>query len=171
MAHLWVRDVEEQWAVLPLDGIAFSLSLNPPRAVNGETVSGAVLLKSVHAGSETWVLVTGAESVSVNGRRVALGMRVVKDLDKISVEGVGTYFFSTESLASVKAFPGSEQKIFCPRCRQDITAEVPAVQCPQCGVWYHQTEELPCWTYSERCALCPQTTAMEAGYKWTPEDL
>lgn len=175
MAHLWIRDVEGEWAVLPLDGTAFSLMSNPPHPMNcaeGETVSGVLLLKSApKENAASWVLIAGVDMrVGVNGRRVALGMCVIKDRDEITVEGGGTYFFSTESLVSVKAFPGSDQKIFCPRCRQEIMAGTLSVRCPQCSVWYHQREELPCWTYSERCALCPQTTDLDAGYQWTPED-
>jgi hypothetical protein len=48
----------------------------------------------------------------------------------------------------------------------------PGGKCPQCGVWYHQSEELfDCWTYSELCALCDQSTGLDSDYLWTPEDL
>ena len=175
MAHLWVRDAGEQWAVLPLHADAFMLSANPPRPVSSakdEVASRVMLLRNAQTGSPSWVLIAGTErTVRVNGVGLSLGMRVVADRDEIHVEGVGAYFFSTESLACIKAFPGAEQKIYCPRCRQEIEKESLAVQCPQCNVWHHQSEELPCWSYSELCALCPQRTDLDAGYRWTPEDL
>ena len=49
-------------------------------------------------------------------------------------------------------------------------AGTPAVQCPACGRWFHQSAELPCWTYSDHC-LCPQPTALDCGYQWTPHGL
>ncbi|MDQ2974753.1 MAG: hypothetical protein M3R69_04975 [Acidobacteriota bacterium] len=175
MAHLWIRNAEEQWAVLPLDADAFTFAENPPRpvrSVRDEMASSVMLLKNAQAGAASWVLIAGAKSgVRVNGMGLLLGVRVVADRDEICVKGVGTCFFSTESLAAIRAFPGAEHQIYCPRCRQGIEKESTAVQCPQCNVWYHQSEDLPCWTYAERCALCPQTTDPEAGYRWTPEDL
>ena len=44
-----------------------------------------------------------------------------------------------------------------------------AVRCPQCGIWYHQHDQLPCWTYAPACGFCPQSTALDAGFAWTPE--
>jgi len=45
------------------------------------------------------------------------------------------------------------------------------VRCPQCGVWHHQSDELPCWVYSSSCSLCDHPTALDAGYRWIPGEL
>lgn len=177
MAHLWLKNESEQWAVLPLEANAFLLTTNPPRPLpctsdTDESVSRIVLLRDRREGKDSWVLISGVErDVRINGMSLALGVRVVSDKDEIFVEGVGSLYFSTESLAHVESFKGALQMLYCPRCKQEVKAETPAVKCPQCGVWYHQSEELPCWAYAETCALCPQLTDLDAGYRWTPEGL
>lgn len=177
MAHLWVRDVSEWVGVaMPLDGEAFSLTADPLWPVrHGKDGSegSAVILRRQGPDGEAWVLMTPMEtSVRVNRDRILLGIRVLTDRDEIWVTGMGRMFFSTERLACVEPFPGAAgQPIFCPRCKQEIGRGCPAVRCPQCRVWHHQSEDLPCWTYSERCALCDQPTELEAGYRWTPEEL
>ena len=94
----------------------------------------------------------------------------------VSTEGVqnsklNTFFFSTESLTRVEPLP---EDVFatCPRCKQAIPPGSMAVRCPSCGVWHDQRDEKPCWTYAERCAACQnQPTALDADFRWTPEDL
>jgi hypothetical protein len=71
----------------------------------------------------------------------------------------------------VSPMPETPRGMMCPRCRQRIEKETLAVRCPQCGLWHHQSEELPCWTYSSTCAMCPQPSALDAGYQWTPTEL
>jgi len=80
-------------------------------------------------------------------------------------------FFSTERLATTEAYPGSPSRAFCPRCTQVIAVGEQAVRCPGCGLWHHGTEQLPCWTYGECCAVCSQPTGVDAGFQWTPEEL
>ena len=180
MAHLWIKDETGGWCVMPLSGPAsegFSLSENPPRPLHslreeGESVSPALLLRGKKGEPSPWLLIAGAgHDVHVNGDPTLLGVRMLADRDEINVAGVGEFFFSTESLAQVEEFAGASQTIYCPRCRQLIDDGAPAVKCPQCGVWYHETDELNCWTYAETCALCPQATDLEAGFRWTPEEL
>jgi hypothetical protein len=108
---------------------------------------------------------------------VTAGLCVLGDRDEIRMGGELRYF-STETLASVEAFPGAERAVFCGRCRQKIEAGTPAVCCPGCGIWYHQdesanlaeSERLPCWTYSEKCAFCGHPTALDTVFAWTPEE-
>jgi Zn finger protein HypA/HybF involved in hydrogenase expression len=177
MAHLWLKNESEQWAVLLLEADAFVLTTNPPQPMRNahatdESVSKVVLLCDRRAGEASWVLISGRErDVRINGVPLALGVRVVADRDEIFVAGIGHLYFSTESLARVEEFPGAEQKLYCPRCKQEVERDNAAVKCPQCHVWYHQSEGLPCWSYSETCAVCPQLTALDAGYRWTPEGL
>jgi len=174
MAHLWIKDETDGWCVMPLDAQVFALSQSPPHRMRDpdESVSSALLVQQTSASPSRWLLISHpGDNVRVNGNTTTLGVRVLTDRDEISVEGVGAFFFSTESLAQIESFPGSAQKIFCPRCRQVLDEGVAAVKCPQCGVWYHETEELNCWRYTETCALCPQSTELDAGFRWTPEEL
>lgn len=177
MAHLWVTTESQQWAVLPLEDDALTLATNPPQPVShpvaeGEALSNVLLVRTRGAEGITWVLIAGTGlGVSVNGLPLATGMRVVSDRDEIRIPGVSNLYFSTESLARVEQFSGSDQTLFCPRCKQEIENGASAVRCPACGVWHHQTEELNCWTYSEVCALCAHATDLNAGFRWTPEEL
>lgn len=176
MAHLWVRDVSKQWAVTPLEGDAFTLTANPlhpgwVRRNRDESDNPAIILRRQGPDAEIWVLITAIKaSVRVNGMPLLTGIHVLRDRDELRVGGVGRVFFSAERLACVEPFPGAAA-VFCPRCKQELTKGCPAVRCPQCRVWHHQSEGLPCWTYSERCPLCDQPTELEAGYRWAPEEL
>jgi hypothetical protein len=176
MAHLWVKNETEQWAVLPLEEAVFTLTARPPHPIGSllwenNVLANVLLLRT--AGAETsWVLIAGSGTgVSVNGMPIATGIRVVADRDEIRVPGAGSFYFSTETLARVEEFPASEQALFCPRCKQEIEHAAKAVRCPGCGVWHHQTEELNCWTYSDVCALCAHPTELNGSFRWTPEEL
>jgi hypothetical protein len=176
MAHLWVRDEAEQWAVMPLEHAALSLTPGPPRPVaslaDARALPANVLMLRTGETDPAWVLVAGSGAgVSVNGMPLAVGIRVLADRDEIRVSSADSYFFSTENLAIVEEFPASDQTLFCPRCKQDIEKGTEAVRCPACGVWHHQTEELNCWTYSDVCALCAHPTELNGGFRWTPEEL
>ena len=177
MAHLWVRDGEVEWAVLPLDGDAMDLSAYPPRPLRHSRADGAqespvLLMRTVTAGDADWLLLSGPRGgASVNGMPVAAGIRALSDRDQVHVRGIGALFFSNETLARVEAFPGSDHKLFCPRCKQAIADGALSVRCPGCRVWHHQSDPLPCWTYAASCALCPHPTEANARFRWTPEDL
>lgn len=172
MAHLWLRDDAEGWAVWPLEGEAFALEASPPQNLTrDELVPSAVLLRSGDGRAPRWVLVAGAKSeVYLNGLRVSLGIRVIRDRDEIRVGDAGACFFSTETLARVAAFPGAERKTFCPRCRMDIEQGTLAVLCPNCRVWYHSSAEMPCWSYAANC-VCGHPTDLNTGFQWMPEEL
>jgi hypothetical protein len=173
MAHLWTRQEVSEWAPLPLESDVFDLSASPPRETRLSSAGGEgqVLLARVEE-ARGWVLLTGpGHRVRVNGSRLSSGIRVLSDRDEIRIDGVGTFFFSTEKLAAVEPLPEQVRPIFCPRCKQEIRGQTPAVQCPQCRVWHHQSPELPCWTYSGTCALDDQPTNLDADYRWTPREL
>jgi hypothetical protein len=143
------------------------------RMPDGEAV--ALLLRSRTDQGETWLvmnatLASAAGGVALNGVPLHAGIRVLADRDEIRIEGLGRVFFSTEELACVASFPGADTPTFCPRCKQEVTAGSPAVRCPACQRWYHQSDEYPCWTYTAQC-LCGHPTAMDTSYWWTPNGL
>lgn len=120
-------------------------------------------------GQERWALCCPPNGIRVNGDPVWLGLRILKDHDELRLETGERLFFSTERLAEIVPFPGGPRPVHCPRCHKLIEPGQLAVLCPGCQTWHHQTTDLPCWTYDERCALCPQSTALDAGLIWTPE--
>jgi hypothetical protein len=157
MAHLWTRESSAgEWSPVALIGDALD-------------VSPGMLLRRASVEPEVWVLVSSS-AVHVNGARLSAGIRILCDRDELRAGGHRS-FFSTESLAKIVPFPGADRPVFCARCKLEIAAGTPAVRCPRCTVWHHQTEQLPCWTYSPQCAICDQPSALDAGFVWSPEEL
>jgi hypothetical protein len=173
MAHLWVQG-EGGWEAQRL-GAAQAGFGDSPLCVRMQqeapSVTGPRLMWTDAGGSRVWALVTpwGCD-IRVNGRAVVGGLRVLDDRDEIRTEDGGKCYFSAEMPATVEEFPSPERPVFCGRCRQQIDVGMPAVRCPSCGVWYNQSAELPCWTYSDKCTFCGQATALDAGFAWAPED-
>jgi hypothetical protein len=176
MAHLRLLG-DREWGVVSLDTEAFVLDrLGPRRAdhvLDHDPAPDVVALRRCSEGTgDTWALVAGPKAdVLVNGMAIPHGIAVLADRDEIRLPLVPPMYFSTETLARVAAYPDEGAPGFCPRCKQRMTAGDAAVRCPNCGLWHHSTEELPCWTYGNHCASCPQPTALDAGFRWTPEDL
>jgi len=165
MAHLWFREtvpggapqvVTETWSPLQLDGDG--LGFGAARILHRATPEG-----------DAWVLL-GPPSVVVNGMPLDTGIRVLQDRDELRSGDVRT-FFSSEALAAVAPFIPGPTTACCPRCKLEIVAGSAAVRCPGCKIAHHQTEDLPCWEYAPRCALCDQPTALEAGFRWTPDGI
>jgi len=171
MAHLWVNDASPGWAVLPLEGEAFRLDTNPPRASDG--CEADVVLTRIQGDDDvSWCLLCiPSVDVQVNGFPLSEGIRLLDDRDEIRVAGAGTLYFSTERIAAVEPFDVRFEAVFCPRCRLEIEDGSNSVGCPGCGAAHHQTDERECWTYGETCSLCPQPTALDGTYRWVPDDV
>ena len=180
MAHLWIKNEADQWSVLQLQQPAFALTPEGPRPIkdlsgaHGLTAGVLLLSTGSPTGSKDckWLLIASAGTeASINGMPLVAGIRVLVDKDEVRVSSLDSYYFSTETFAKVEEFPASDQALFCPRCKQEITQGALAVRCPACGVWHHETEELNCWTYSDACALCAHPTEINGTFRWTPEEL
>ena len=133
-----------------------------------------MLARIAHETGEQWFLfVPAATRVTVNGQEPFLGAQVLADRDEIRLSSGRRLYFSTERLAQVVPFPGADHEVICARCRTPITKGTLAVACPACGAWCHQTQELPCWSYpgSTHCPLCDHPNALDAGFRWSPNDL
>ena len=163
MAHLW-QIQNSQWQPMPLEGSALALSTSGElRAASAQDDARIRLLAS----SGDWVLLATPDArVRINGDPLGLGCRLLRDRDEIVV-GHARAYYSTERLVRIEPFPESAAAVFCARCRQQIQPGTLAVRC-QCGTWCHETEDLRCWSYVETCPLCPQSTALDAGYRWEP---
>ena len=177
MAHIWMKDAGEPWVAVQLMGTACSITSGKSlrgyrRRANVTGARPSLVVFQDAAGHEAWALLSSAGTdVRVNGAAMRLGLHVLQDRDAVQVQGRGAMFYSTERLAAVEPFPSTQEVAFCPRCKTAIGAKSPGIKCPGCGTWHHQSEDLPCWTYAERCALCDRATDLDAGYRWTPEEL
>lgn len=180
MPHFWTMDSSGKWGILPLGGESCAIALDGdvPRLISPEAGPGddsvrvLILPPATMGRSPSWTLLAGRSApVRVHGRALSLGLRVLRDRDEISVDG-RRLFFSTEELARVVPFPGLAQPACCPRCKQKLEPGDSAVCCPGCHGWHHQSETFSCWTYDATCAFCQSnSTALDAGYSWTPEQL
>lgn len=175
MAHLWIQDERGEWGVQPLEGdwVTLAADLRDRMYRPGEPHPDdqlVALMRVSGTNTEVWLLMAGRlTDVRVNGDDAgAGGLRVLCDRDEICLRGERRYF-STETLARVSPMPAMDPAPRCPRCHQAIATGTDAVRCPHCGIWHHRSEALPCWTYADTCANCPQPTDLEAGYRWTPE--
>jgi hypothetical protein len=176
LAHLWIQDETRAWGIFPLEAQLLSLPEALPADGNGRRVglepAEAILLWSDSGSGTRWVLMTASDSVRVNGLPLTTGIHVLDDRDEICLGTPQPIYFSTEVPAAVEVFPGFARPVVCPRCTLEIAPGTQAaVRCPNCGVWHHQSEEYPCWTYSPRCALCGQATELGIGFRWSPEEL
>lgn len=115
-----------------------------------------------------WLLVVSdAQRLVHNGLPVFnAGPRVLAHRDALAVEGHAPVFFSTEEPARIEPFDGATAT--CPRCRDELLPDLPAVRCPKCGVSHHEMPDRNCWTYASTCALCVQPTPLDTGLLWTP---
>jgi hypothetical protein len=180
MAQIFVEEKSE-WPVAVLEGDRHALwgdaeaSLRPRRAAAADDGSRPLVLRMLDStGAEGWVVIhTPGPALRLNGTALVTGIRVLSHRDELRLAGAGgRAFFSLEGLAAVAPFDGVEGSR-CPRCQQPIELGTPAVRCPQprCGVWHHESEEFRCWTYSSTCSLCDQSTELEGGFRWTPEEV
>ena len=177
MAHLWTFGETGDWTPQPLG--SESLAIVDGRPVRVSDLARGAIARSpiaIHPVSDSncsdWILITGPETtVRVNGVAAALGIVALADRDEIRASDGSVFFFSSETLARVEPLPSSVARGFCPRCKQHIPAGEAAVRCPACGLWHHQSEAMPCWTYGPHCAACSQETALDTGFRWTPEEL
>lgn len=174
MAVLWSEDSKEgRWVASLLRGRRHQLH-QAGVPVEAATVC---LLRSAEV-DDQWVLLSeSGSSVRVNGLPLSLGIRVLRHRDEIvlptSGEGAHRWFFSGECVVEAQPLPGEYAPATCPRCQRRIAVGTLAVQCPNstCGAWYHQTDESPCWSSGEYCGLCETPAVLEAGTRWSPEDL
>ncbi|NOT27654.1 MAG: hypothetical protein HOP16_16325 [Acidobacteria bacterium] len=174
MAHIWLLDGDpREWTPMPLVGDALTLVNGTLRPVD-ETppipfAQTRLVIRRLAEATHTWALLTTSRALRLNGDPVPLGVALLDDRDEIRLPDL-TVWFSTEAQAHVEPFPESTRG-FCPRCKQPIEVATPAVRCPGCALWHHASDELPCWSYASTCAACSKDTALDAGYRWTPEDL
>jgi hypothetical protein len=178
MSYLWLRDAEGKRVAHSIQAAShdlYALLLSEASGSSACPIDDGLAARMISfrvGGAARWVVVADAATpVRVNGVPLtAVGARVLCDRDEVSIPGLGSAFYSGETLAVVEPFPGSEHPVVCGRCRQAIAAGAPVVRCPGCHVYYDQAAGLECWRASDSCTFCSQLTALDAGFAWVPED-
>ena len=177
MPFLFFRDNDRQWLVVPLTDNSLNIESVPPKRLKARRSKTAkerevVLTAIAGDGLDTsWAVVWGrSKKINVNGLRMATGIRVLSHGDEIKVGNNPPLYFSTEVLARIETFEGSEEPVVCPRCKQVIEPGAAIVRCPGCSVIHHETSELNCWTFADKCAMCDYPTGLDEGFQWVPGD-
>jgi len=175
MAHMWRNDGGIWEAVKLAQAQTDVAALALPHLENASPRAGrgvkAQIIRTGRSGMEVWAVLAAPDAlVRVNGGVPTAGVCVLSDRDEVRV-GQTQLFFSTESLAVVEPFPAPERAVYCARCRRPIEAGSPAVRCPcpQCSTWYHQSADLACFTYADKCTICGRPSELDAGFTWVPE--
>jgi hypothetical protein len=115
--------------------------------------------------------------VLVNGQPLLGGLRVLEHRDEFLVGG-RRFFFSAEAAPALVVFRATAgaRPCTCPVCRGLVRDGEAAVQCPNCGRWFHQIEPADgkpgrkCWTFAPHCRICTlQPTALSGEPAWRPE--
>lgn len=162
-----------QWRIHPV-GMSPSLLRLDPASVEPsarlESSANACLLVRIAGGRQWAALVADEPRVHHNGTRIAAGLRMLEHRDALALAGAESLFFTAEEPAFIEPFAATAA-VTCPRCRGEVHLGDNAVRCPSCGVMHHETVNRNCWTYAPTCALCSQPTALDAGLRWTPEEL
>ena len=168
MQLLWIH-VAGQWNIVPLDGSQVGLAAGAVRPVASGVWDAPAVLLAAGNEKDQWVLIARAgASVEVNGDRVVLGARVLRDRDAIQIDGGERMYFSAEANPRIVAYAG-EKNVICPRCNTAISPGQLVVKCPHCRTHHHQTADLGCWLYDVRCQ-CGQATDLSPDNQWSPEE-
>jgi hypothetical protein len=180
MPCIWIRE-DSAWAAyrltdkpVELSGSKLAELPSDPEPGGATDEERATFFRVAGDGlADKWALVWGRKrSVRLNGLDLPTGVRILADRDEIKVDDNDPVVFTVETQASVESFPGSENEIRCPRCLKPIEAGSAAIRCPSCSLWFHcgEEKEKNCWAYSPECT-CGRSTDMEAGFRWTPEEV
>ena len=191
MAHLLLKqldtaaDTHGEWLRVPLDAdeVALAVIDGGLRLVDAQSDEAAAVLFRSRPTSPAgdaderddscapdWVLLTRAD-VALNGRSVLSRVALLRDRDELRISGE-TAFISFEQRPAVIECDDDDEPT-CARCRTSIVRGQQMVVCPSCGLQHHEDADgqLPCWTFAEQCALCPQPTPLDGDFTFHPEDL
>ena len=167
MPYVWSQDENQEWKPAPLTD-------DPMELADTDEVSSVCVVRARDGRpGDRWVLVWGRErSVRFNGLRVPTGIRVLADRDEVAIDSNPPVFFTTEELARVEKFEAGDVEMFCPRCKKTLEDGADVVRCPECSIAFHYSADADrdCYGYAPTCT-CGHTTALDAGFKWTPYDV
>jgi hypothetical protein len=175
---IWFLDKDENWfpreiaedrLQVGFDGDSVSLASAPPLPL-----AEIFTWRDMHHKTRCVLFPYGADQTSVNGTSL-FSHKVLKDRDEIVLrcrKGKLWCFFSAEALPRIRPYAADSDSavpVFCIRCKGKMEVGQPAIQCPQCSLWYHQNEpeQKPCWSYDAHCVGCRRPTTMD--YSWKPE--
>ena len=168
MPH-WFYQQNDAWEPYSLDQAVYWLNdkLEPASAVDGEHGQRLLIHRVDRGRGVAWVLMGRGDDLLVNGVRLAGGVRVLQHKDHVLL-GQAEACYSAESVVRVETYQDNE-KIFCPRCKLEVTPGQRIVTCPGCELVYHEDEEagLTCFTFAETC-VNGHSTRLDGVLRWQP---
>ena len=106
-----------------------------------------------------------------NAELLALaGMTVLRDRDCLQYRVDGTVqriFYDAFSPPQIRSYAGGP--LDCAYCRQPVDSGSSVVECPGCGIVFHQSQAAGCWLVSDRCLNCGHPTSLEQVSDWIPQ--
>jgi hypothetical protein len=172
----WILDRNELWNPLPLEPCGAVLILDGEGRIAADPATGerlaAIMPWNDAHGRRQYVLFPAATSRCLVNGMPSFAHRILSDKDEIAFRHGDRrlqVYFSAETLPEIRAFspPDGTGAAFCMRCKLRVEPGSPAVCCPDCRLWHHESAERPCWSYDAVCANCRRPTAMD--YSWRPE--
>lgn len=165
MAVIWYLK-DRQWYAAAIDpkapaGLLFKgedLHLVAPRR------GGPAIVPRADSFPVRYTLVARPQTIRINGHPF-LGIGELRHQDEILFSN-RLLFFSDQGPVRVALELPEGISGTCPVCGDSLIA--PAVRCPQCGTWHHESAALPCWSSLEKCSSCEQPTRMTDEQLWTP---
>jgi len=167
MARLLIHHNTE-WNIFSLQNDLSAISLGEvvPEARN----SAPTLVRKADDDQVQWALLArpDEEPGHVNGDPVLLGIRALHDRDAIQFGASERIYFSTDSAPVVEPYAAGKTPVACARCGTLIRDL--SVKCPKCAAIFHQSPDLPCFTYDDHC-ICGHPTAMNDDNCWHPDEI
>jgi hypothetical protein len=169
MARLWIHH-NAKWNIFPLQNDLSAISL--AEIVSEAQNSAPTLVRKADDDQRQWAILArpDEEPVHVNGDPVLLGVRALHDRDAIQFGGGERIYFSTESAPVVEAYGAGKTPVACARCGTLIHPGDLSVKCGKCAAIFHQSPDLPCFTYADHC-ICGHPTTMNDDNCWRPDEI
>lgn len=98
------------------------------------------------------------------------GIAVLRDHDCLLYHANGTVqriFYDIFTPPQIRSYAGDP--LDCAYCRQPVDSGSSIVECPGCGIVFHQGEAAGCWLASDRCLNCGHPTSLEQVSDWIPQ--
>jgi len=174
---IWILDQSRHWKPVGLKDGLISVGVSDGRAAvvspdEGNAVASLIPYQDLNGRRRCFLICRRGSHVRCKGLPILAGVRVLSDKDEIAL-GNGPearFYYSQESKPQIVPFEEGPRPTYCARSKARITQGTPAVQCPSCGLWYIETDEMPAYTYcGEPCVGCGRPTTTD--YSWAPDPL
>jgi hypothetical protein len=148
-------------------GEGLSVSRGGVRPLSGRARRGFARLERVSTeGAARYALIVHPDTTALVNGYLIPSIKVLCHRDEVEVEGF-RFYFTAESPACVYSWDAGKPGT-CGRCHALLHGDVAGCAC---GLTFHQTAELDCFTYAAYCPRCGMPTTLTADFSWLPEEV